>query len=51
MEKEQEEDQEEGPPAVARGNLFQGSKGQAPMEKPSGGVLLAVEGHTQGTRY
>ena len=26
-------------PIVARGNLLQGSKGQATMEKPSGGVL------------
>ena len=37
---------------MTRGNLVQGSNGQATMENPSGGVLPAVEGHTlvQGTK-
>ena len=53
MKKEQEEDQEEDG-AISnngKGNVVQGSKGQATTEKPSGGVLPAVEGHTLGTRY
>ena len=54
MEQRQEEDQEEDD--VMTSNSGKGVRGpgqqrKATMEKPSGGVLQAVEGHTLGTSY